>query len=210
MQKITVAIVEDTEEIREGLVQYLGQRSEFSVLGSFSNAEDAIRKLPALMPDIVIMDINLPGLSGIDCINEVKSKCAGIQFIMFTIYEDDEKVFEAIKAGATGYLLKNVELPLIEHALKDLHHGGAPMSAIIARKLINAFQKDPATLRSPLLTERENQVLQLLAKGLFYKEIADVLSISISTVRQHIHKIYEKLHVQNRMEAINKLTKGTH
>jgi DNA-binding NarL/FixJ family response regulator len=151
------------------------------------------------------MDINLPGINGIDCIRQVKGKAPTTQFMMFTVYENDEKVFEALKAGASGYLLKNTGLVQLIEALKELHNGGSPMSSNIARKLVTVFREEKKDI-TPVekLSNRENEILQLLSKGLLYKEIADKLSISVNTVRQHIHKIYEKLHVQNRTEAINK------
>jgi DNA-binding NarL/FixJ family response regulator len=153
----------------------------------------------------VIMDINLPGMSGIECIRLVKKKTPNTQFMMFTVYENDEKVFEALKAGASGYLLKNTGLLQITESLTELFNGGSPMSSNIARKLVTVFRAQH-TEAEPVeaLSKRENEILQLLSKGLLYKEIADQLSISTGTVRQHIHKIYEKLHVQNRTEAINK------
>jgi DNA-binding NarL/FixJ family response regulator len=202
---ISITIVEDLDEVREGLNNFLSLNPEFKVLDTFKTAEEAIYDLPSLKPDIVIMDINLPGMSGIDCIKEVKKKLPDAQFIMFTVYENDEKVFEALKAGATGYLLKNTGLLQLTEAIKELHNGGSPMSAAIARKLVTVFYENERELSGTgNLSQRENEVLELLAKGLLYKEISDRLSISVSTVRQHIHKIYEKLHVQNRMEAINK------
>jgi DNA-binding NarL/FixJ family response regulator len=151
------------------------------------------------------MDINLPGMNGIECIREIKTKVPRTQFMMFTVYENDEKVFEALKAGASGYLLKNTGLVQLIEALQELHNGGSPMSANIARKLVTVFrEKENGEIPVEALSKRETEILQLLSKGLLYKEIADQLSISVSTVRQHIHKIYEKLHVQNRTEAINK------
>ena len=202
---ISLVIVEDLEEVREGLQQFISLNHEFSVLDTYTTAEEALYELPALKPDIVIMDINLPGMNGIDCIRELKPKLPKTQFMMFTVYENDEKVFEALKSGATGYLLKNTSLGQLAEALKELYNGGSPMSSNIARKLVNIFQEqEKAKLPVEQLSQRENEVLQQLAKGLLYKEIADKLSISTATVRQHIHKIYEKLHVQNRTEAINK------
>jgi len=202
---IKLAIVEDLDEVREGLLQFLSLNPEFKVLDTFKTAEEAIYDLPALKPDIVIMDINLPGINGIDCIREVKNKIPKAQFMMFTVYENDEKVFEALKAGATGYLLKNTGLLQLVEALKELYNGGSPMSANIARKLVNIFQEqEKARVPVEELSQRENEVLQQLAKGLLYKEIAEQLNISTATVRQHIHRIYEKLHVQNRTEALNK------
>jgi DNA-binding NarL/FixJ family response regulator len=202
---ITLAIVEDLDEVRDGLNNFISLSREFKVLNTFKTAEDAVIDLPGLKPDIVIMDINLPGMNGIECIRQVKGKCPATQFMMFTVYENDEKVFEALKAGASGYLLKNTGLVQLIESLKELYNGGSPMSANIARKLVTHFrngQKETAPLE--ILSNRENEILQLLAKGLLYKEIAEQLSITVSTVRQHIHHIYEKLHVQNRTEAINK------
>jgi DNA-binding NarL/FixJ family response regulator len=205
LMSITLAIVEDLDEVREGLKQFISLNPEFIVLDTFQTAEEALYDLPQLNPDIVIMDINLPGMSGIECIRQVKKKTPRTQFMMFTVYENDEKVFEALKAGASGYLLKNTGLLQLIEALQELHGGGSPMSANIARKLVTMFReehKDEEPLAT--LSKRENEILQLLSKGLLYKEISDQLTISVGTVRQHIHKIYEKLHVQNRTEALNK------
>jgi DNA-binding NarL/FixJ family response regulator len=202
---ISLVIVEDLDEVREGLKNFIALSQDFNVLNTFKSAEEAILNLPGLNPDIVIMDISLPGMNGIDCIRQIKGKSPGTQFMMFTVYENDEKVFEALKAGASGYLLKNTGLVQLIEALKELHNGGSPMSANIARKLVTFFRdgkKEAALIE--ILSTRENEILQLLAKGLLYKEIANHLSISVATVRQHIHHIYEKLHVQNRTEAINK------
>src|SRR4026208_2532128 len=202
---ISLAIVEDLDEVREGLKQFISLNPEFKVLDTFKTAEEALYDLPRLQPDIVIMDINLPGMNGIECIREIKTKVPRTQFMMFTVYENDEKVFEALKAGASGYLLKNTGLVQLIESLKELYNGGSPLSANIARKLVTVFreqQKETAPVE--ILSHRENEILQFLAKGLLYKEIAEQISISVSTVRQHIHHIYEKLHVQNRTEAINK------
>ncbi len=202
---ITLAIVEDLDEVRDGLKNFISLSSDFNILDTFKTAEEAVDEIPNLQPDIVIMDISLPGMNGIECIRRVKLKSPNTQFMMFTVYENDEKVFEALKAGASGYLLKNTGLVQLIESLKELYNGGSPMSANIARKLLTVFmntQKETEPVES--LSQRENEVLQLLAKGLLYKEIADQLHISIATVRQHIHHIYEKLHVQNRTEAINK------
>lgn len=202
---ITLAIVEDLDEVRDGLKNFISLSQDFKVLDLFKTAEDAVIGLPKLKPDIVIMDINLPGMNGIECIRQVKDKSPGTQFMMFTVYENDEKVFEALKAGASGYLLKNTGLVQLIESLKELHNGGSPMSANIARKLVTLFRNEQReTAKLEILSNRENEILQFLSKGLLYKEIADQLSISVSTVRQHIHHIYEKLHVQNRTEAINK------
>jgi len=202
---ISLAIVEDLAEVREGLKQFISLNPEFTVLDTFQTAEEAVYEIPRLNPDIVIMDISLPGMSGIECIRQIRKKAPHTQFMMFTVYENDEKVFEALKAGASGYLLKNTGLLQLIEALKELHNGGSPMSANIARKLVTIFREEHADAEPTAgLSKRENEILQLLSKGLLYKEIADQLGISVGTVRQHIHKIYEKLHVQNRTEAINR------
>jgi DNA-binding NarL/FixJ family response regulator len=205
MPPITIAIVEDLDEVREGLRSFINSDPDLEVVDTFSNAEQASFSIPNNQPDIVIMDINLPGISGIECILEIKDKCPGTQFMMFTVYENDDKVFEALKAGASGYLLKKTPPAAIVQSLKDLYHGGSPMSSNIARKLVSSYQTKETNSHSLLLSPRENEILELLAKGLLYKEIADKLSIATGTVRQHIHKIYEKLHVENRTEAINKV-----
>jgi DNA-binding NarL/FixJ family response regulator len=203
---ITLAIVDDLSEVREGLKQFISLNPEFDVLDTFSTAEEALYELPNLKPDIVIMDISLPGMNGIECIRLVKDKSPGTQFMMFTVYENDEKVFEALKAGASGYLLKNTGLVQMIEALKELQNGGSPMSANIARKLVTLFrEKEKDAPQLEVLTKREYELLQLLSKGLLYKEISALLNITMNTVKQHIHNVYEKLHVQNRTEALNKV-----
>lgn len=202
---ISLAIVEDLDEVREGLNQFISLNPEFKVLDTYRTAEEAAHDIPLMKPDIVIMDISLPGMNGIECIREIKKKVPKTQFMMFTVYENDEKVFEALKAGASGYLLKNTGLVQLIEALKELYNGGSPMSSNIARKLVTEFRGQEKEMTPVgVLSNRENEILQLLSKGLLYKEISDQLSISTGTVRQHIHKIYEKLHVQNRTEALNK------
>ena len=201
---IRVSIVEDLAEVREGLVDLVQSDEELSMVSSFKDAESAVQKLPELKADIVVMDINLPGMSGIDCIRSIKEKCPGTQFLMFTVYENDEKVLEALQAGATGYLLKRTKPEQILESIKELNQGGSPMSSNIARKLLNIFLHEKKATKKEVLSDRENEVLQLLADGLLYKEIADRLYIGHGTVRQHLHNIYEKLHVHNRTEAVNK------
>ena len=201
---IRVSIVEDLAEIREGLEELVRSDRELSMVGSFDDAESAVHKLPDLQADIVVMDINLPGMSGIDCIKNIKEKCPGTQFMMFTVYENDDKVLQALQAGATGYLLKRTKPEQILESIKELNQGGSPMSSNIARKLLNIFVHEKKATKKEMLSDRENEVLQLLADGLLYKEIADRLFIGHGTVRQHLHNIYEKLHVHNRTEAVNK------
>jgi DNA-binding NarL/FixJ family response regulator len=202
---ITVCIVEDLEEVRNGLAAIINMTEGFKVLQSFGTAEDALEQLNKLKPDIVIMDINLPGMSGIDCIRQAREKSPTIQFIMFTIYENSDVVFQALEAGATGYLLKNSTAAKIIESLRELHQGGSPMNAEIAKKLVLRFQKTPFSKNEYHLTPKEQQVLDLMAKGYLYKEIADELNNTVNTIKQHIRNIYEKLHVQNKAEAINKI-----
>lgn len=206
MAPIKICIVEDLKDVREGIISLLTFDERFEVLSGYPNAEIAAEELPAWQPDIVIMDINLPGMSGIECIKKVKAQCPQTQFMMFTIYEADDKVFEALSAGASGYLLKKTTLTRIVESLIELHEGGAPMSTQIARKVIKSLQKpNEVPEESKLLTKKEHEVLNLLSKGHLYKEIAELQKISESTVKKHIHSIYHKLHVNNRTEAINKM-----
>jgi DNA-binding NarL/FixJ family response regulator len=204
MQPITICLVEDLKEVREGMTSLLTLDERFEVLATFTDAEKAAEELVAWQPHIVIMDINLPGMNGIECIKKIKQQCPSTQFIMFTIYEDDEKVFEALTAGATGYLLKKTPLSKITDSLVELHEGGSPMSTQIARKVIKRFQNTESKQELATLSARENEILILLSKGLLYKEIGARLGITPGTVKQHVHKIYDKMHVGNRMEAINK------
>ncbi len=204
---IKVSIVEDIPEIRNGLVSFISKEKNLCILDAFENAEIALYSIPNNIPDIVIMDINLPGMNGIECIEALKKEFPQIHFMIFTIYENDEKVFEALKAGASGYILKKTEPSRVVEALKELHDGGSPMSSQIARKLVSIFQNNQSQKsdEAAKLTKRELEILELLSKGFLYKEIADKTGISFGTVRQHIFHIYEKLHVHNKTEAINKV-----
>ena len=199
---VKVCIVEDIHEIREGFRGVLNLSGEFTCCGSYASAEDAIKEIPELNPEIIIMDINLPGISGIEAINLLKQQNCKAQFLIFTVYDDDEIIFDALQTGASGYLLKKTAPARFLEALKETHEGGSPMSPTIARKVISSFQ--PGLKTNTVLTPRETEILTLLSKGLLYKEISEQLFISTGTVKQHIHKIYEKLHVQNKTEAINK------
>ena len=206
MNEITVSIVEDLTEVRESLENLIRESADFLLLSAYLNAETAEKNIPLEQPQIVIMDINLPGMSGIDCIKKIKTGCPDTQFMMYTIFEDDEKVFEALEAGASGYLLKKIPKEKIMYALLELHEGGSPMSTQIARKVIKSFQqKNQLNEESNLLTPKEKEVLELLSKGFLYKEISEKLHISLNTVKQHIHKTYGKLHVCNRTEAVIKI-----
>jgi DNA-binding NarL/FixJ family response regulator len=208
MSRIGICIVEDIQEIREALEQIIQSSEEFALLGSYSNAEDAVVGIAQAQPNIAIVDINLPKMNGIECIKVAGMSSPATQFMMFTIFEGSTQVFEALAAGASGYLLKNTPADKILESLKELHEGGSPMSAQIARKVVASFQGKPENSENQdlaLLTVREREILERLSKGLLYKEVAAELKISTGTVRQHIHHIYEKLHVQNRTEALNKI-----
>lgn len=202
---LKVGIVEDEKQIREGVAVLINGSEGFSCKYTFDNAEDAINKLPSLNLDVVLMDIHLPGKSGIDCIAELKPLCPGTQFIMFTSFEDAESVFKALKVGATGYLTKTTQPSKILDALLDVHKGGSPMSSHIARKIVNSFHITENNKELEKLSSREKEILDLLSKGYRYKEIADQLFLSTETVRTHIRNIYEKLQVNSKTEAINKV-----
>lgn len=177
---------------------------EFLCAGVFSNAEDAVEKIPELLPDVVLMDIGLPGMNGIDAVKKLKPKCPGVEFMMCTIYDEDEKVFEALEAGANSYILKRSQPKELIAAIKDLHEGGSPMSSDIARKVVQRFHKKKSIREEYGITPREEEILGLLSKGLIYKEVADKLFISVKTMKKHIYNIYEKLHVHSKVEAVNK------
>lgn len=202
---ITVAIVEDIREIREGLQLLIDSSDGFSCLKVYSSGEEALHDLPGLHPDVVLMDINLPGINGIEAVRILKQQCSRTQFIMSTVYEDDDNIFESLKAGASGYLLKKTAPSKILDSIAEVFHGGSPMSSQIARRVIASFQQKDSIDESDLLTQREKEILKLLAKGLRYKEIAAELSIGMETVRTHTRHVYEKLQVQSRTEAINKI-----
>lgn len=202
---IRVCIVEDNTDIRNALEQILQMaQGDMEWIGSFINGEEALKKIPLLMPNVVLMDINLGGISGIEVVRELKPQHPEILYMMCTVYEEDEKIFEALEAGASGYILKKTPPVKLLDAIKELTEGGAPMSASIARKVVTAFQQKKAEDPLASLSSREKEVLELLAKGMMYKEISAQLFISAETVRKHVYHIYEKLHVGNRVEAINK------
>lgn len=202
---ISVSIVEDNRGTRESLSELLKRSPGLRFVGAYPNGETALRELPGQMPDVVLMDINLPGMSGIECVARLKEKAPQTQVLMLTTYEEGDLIFESLRAGANGYLLKNMPPSELVHAVEQVHAGGSPMSMHIARKVVSHFQqiKQPSSDMEKL-TKRELEILALLAKGFFYKEIADQLGISLSTVRAHLHNVYEKLHVQSRTEAVVK------
>lgn len=204
---IAVAIVEDNNDIRVALEQIVALTDEYRLVCSCSSGEEAVDKLPSSKADVVLMDIQLGGMNGIEVVRKLKAQHPSMQFMMCTIYEDDEKIFDALRAGASGYIIKKTAPAKMLSAIKELYLGGAPMSSQIARKVVTAFS--PKTPSSPeqqldVLSNREMEILEMLSKGLVYKEIADQLSISSETVRKHVYNIYNKLHVSNRVEAVNK------
>jgi DNA-binding NarL/FixJ family response regulator len=210
MNDISVCIVDDNNELRAALEEIISMSDGYKCAGTMSTADDAIRKLPLLKPDVVLMDINLgSGDTGIDCVRELKPIMPSTNFMMCTVYEEDEKIFEALNAGASGYILKKTAPGKLLEAIRELYQGGAPMSSQIARKVVAAFQKHTTTTGTTenelaTLSNREKEILELLSRGLMYKEIAAALFISQETVRKHVYHVYEKLHVGNRVEAVNK------
>ena len=205
--KISVAIVEDNHDIRKALEQIINMTSEFELACSCESGEDALIKLPIFLPHVVLMDIHLGGIDGIEVVRELKSTHPEILFMMCTVYEEDEKIFEALNAGASGYIIKKTAPSKLLDAIKELYEGGAPMSSQIARKVVSAFQQKPVASSNEsldILTKRELEILQMLAQGHVYKEISDKLNISSETVRKHVYNVYNKLHVSNRVEAVNK------
>ena len=202
---LKVAIVEDTRDTRESLALLINGSPGFRCVVACRSAEEALNRVPSLAPDVVLMDIGLPGLSGIECIPRLKAKLPSAQIMMLTVFDDAERIFQALAAGATGYMVKKTPPAKLLEAITEVHRGGAPMSSQIARQVVEAFKKPaPKTERNTNLAPRERQVLELLAQGFLYKEIGDKLGITIGTVRVYVRHIYEKLHVHTRTEAINK------
>jgi len=202
---ITFSIIEDQPEVRDSIVACLGQVPGLRCVGAYATGEDGLRNIPRENPDVVLMDINLPGMNGIQCVARLKKRLPDLQVLMLTTYEEGDLIFDSLRAGASGYILKNIPQEEMVQAVQQVHAGGAPMSLQIARKVINHFhQTKPATAVDQLST-RELEILRLLAKGHRYKEIADELSINIGTVRTHISNVFEKLHVHSRTEAAMKL-----
>ncbi len=212
MNKISVCIVEDVTDIRQALEQIIELSENCSLAGSFSSGEEALVKIPLIRPNVVLMDIGLGSTNGIDLVKELKPQHPEILYMMCTVYEEDEKIFDALRAGASGYILKKSSPAKLLDAIGELVDGGAPMSSQIALKVVNAFkdmpvQETPAATENEdtaILTRREKMILEKLAQGKIYKEIGKELDISPETVRKHVYHIYEKLHVNNRVEAVNK------
>lgn len=202
--KITVCIVEDHKELRNALTLMINVSDAYSLLGAFANAEEAFDSIPILQPQVVLMDINLPEQSGIECVSVLKNQFPDMLFLMCTSLEENDKIFEALKAGASGYILKTDGMQKILQGIEDVIQGGAPMSNTIARKVLESFTTAKnADKKLQQLTERENQILRYMSRGLMNKEIANAGNISEGTIRKHIENIYRKLHVNTRVEAVN-------
>jgi DNA-binding NarL/FixJ family response regulator len=213
---VTVAIIEDDAPNREIWAEWVNRSQEFQCIKQFGSVEAALPVLPELQPRIVLSDINLPGLSGIEGVRKLKPLMPNTQFVMLTVYEDADHIFEALAAGATGYMLKDTKRSQLLEALKEVHAGGSPMSANIARKVVQSFQQSAAQpMASAGLSEAENlsprerEVLDLLAQGLLYKEISEKLGVSLPTVNTYIRRIYEKLQVRSRAQAVARYTTRT-
>src|SRR6516225_11101426 len=205
---ITVSIVEDNDQLRGTLARVLNRAEGFRCLSQYGDAESALEGLPKDRPEVVLMDINLPGMNGVECVRRLKQVAAGIQVVMLTVYEDTENIFNALAAGAAGYMLKRTKSAELLEALREVHRGGSPMTTHIARKVTQSFLKSgPSSKPTENLSEREQEVLDCLSQGFLYKEIAEKLGISYETVHTYIRRIYEKLQVRTRTEAVAKFLK---
>jgi DNA-binding NarL/FixJ family response regulator len=202
--RVKIAIVEDSAGVRENWVELLGFEPGFKCVAAVASGEEALAKFPALRPDVVLMDINLPGMSGIECTARLKEALPETQILMVTVYADNEYVFEALQVGASGYLLKSAGADELMRSVREVVQGGAPMTGQIARRVIDVFRKPPAPAAKPdaQLSRREEEVLTMLSKGYANKEIAARLGSSVETIRVHTRHIYEKLHVHSRTEAV--------
>lgn len=202
---ISIAIVEDEKNYNNALKKIINYQNDMKVTAQFFDGSTALKKLPEIFPNVVMMDIQLPDMLGIEIIQHLRKDMPDTQFIMCTSFEDDEKIFNSLKAGAMGYLVKGESMDKILSSIRDVYNGGAPMSFSIARKVLKHFEKKLPEIKGfDELTEREKEILELLSQGLLYKEIADQKCISIDTVKKHVGNIYRKLHVSNKVEAINK------
>ena len=207
--QIKVAIVDDDEGIRTSLATLIRRAAAFKLTSDYPDAETALKEIPRNPPDVVLMDINLPGIKGPECVRQLKRQLPAVQFLMLTVYEDSDSLFNSLKAGASGYLLKRTASARLLDAIRDVHAGGSPMTPQLARRVVQFFTK-PAGATSPVasLTPGEKEFLDQLAHGYAYKEIADRMKISIDTVRSYVRTVYEKLHVHSRTEAVVKYLRG--
>jgi DNA-binding NarL/FixJ family response regulator len=201
---IGICVVEDDGGFRSGLERLLGRTHDFRCLGSFASGEAGLQSIPEIKPDVVLMDLNLPGMNGVECVRKLKAFLPAVQIVMLTVYEDLDQVYDALSAGAMGYLLKQTPPLELLNAIRDVHSGGAPMSSQIARKVVLSFQGAPAASEAEGLSTREREVLDYLAQGFLIKEIGEKLGIGFDTVRTYIRRIYEKLHVHSRAQAVAK------
>jgi DNA-binding NarL/FixJ family response regulator len=202
---ITVSIVEDNEQLRGTLARVIARADGFQCISNYGTAEAALEGVPKDKPQVVLMDINLPGMNGVECVRQLKQAMPAIQVIMLTVYEDTENIFNALAAGAAGYLLKRTKSAELLEAIREVNRGGSPMTTHIARKVTQSFQKaGPSPQPTENLSEREQEVLDCLSQGFLYKEIAEKLGISYETVHTYIRRIYEKLQVRTRTEAVAK------
>ena len=202
---IAVSIVEDDPGVRSSLVKLINSSPGYRCVSQHSSAENALAEIPKLKPDVTLMDINLPGINGVECVSRLKPLLPRTQVIMLTVYQNTDHIFKALAAGATGYMLKQTPPAELLAAIRDVHAGGSPMSGHIARKIVQSFQRVvPSSPEAQSLSPREVEVLDLLAKGFLYKEIADAMKVTYATVHTHIRHVYEKLHVRSRTEAVAK------
>jgi DNA-binding NarL/FixJ family response regulator len=201
---ISISIVEDNDKLRGTLARVLNRAEGFRCVSQYPSAEDALKDLPNVKPDVVLMDINLPGMNGVECVRQLKPLLPQTQVMMLTVYEDTENIFNALAAGASGYMLKRTSSKELIEAIHEVKRGGSPMTMHIARKVVQSFQKSAPAQSTENLSEREQQVLDLLSQGLIYKEISDKLGIGYETVHTYIRRVYEKLQVRTRTEAVAK------
>lgn len=204
----SIAIIEDDGPIREILTSWINRAEGYCSVAQYETAENALAGLPLLRPDIVLADINLPGISGIECVRALKLQLPSTHFVMLTVYEDADHIFDALAAGAVGYLLKRTPRAELFAALKDVQSGGSPMSSNIARKVVQSFQRRQTESTDAKLSPREREVLDKLAGGFLYKEIADAMGLSLPTVNTYVRRIYEKLHVHSRSQAVARYVQG--
>lgn len=205
--QISVVIVEDDDSIREGISALINSTEGFILKGKFSECSSLLKDIDNILPNVFLMDISMPGMSGIECTAKIKSLYPAANIVMLTVYEDDSQIFDSLRAGASGYILKRAPLEEIISAIKDVNSGGAPMSPSIAKRVLNFFNESGKKAVEYNLTSREKEILQELINGLSYKKIAETLFISIDTVRSHIKNIYQKLHVGSKSEAVAKALK---
>jgi DNA-binding NarL/FixJ family response regulator len=206
---ISVSIVEDHAGTRSSLKQLLEDAPGFRLLNTYGSGEEALTGMAGATPDVALIDINLPGMSGIDCVRKLKSRSPVMKILMLTTYEESDLIFNSLRAGASGYLLKKMATVELLPAIEQVHAGGAPMTMQIARKVVEHFHQVSGANNVEKLTPREQETIALLAQGLLYKEIADKLGVTVHTVKRHLHAIYEKLHVQSRTQATAKYLKGS-